>query len=129
MYKLTSFIIGCFISVISFCQSDSTLKEFAGKYTFPAGSVLSEVTIAYENGSLTINTVMGSSALAKKEGDVFIISQYNGTATFTRDTNKKVNGITIDALGYHLEGTKENSIALHNFSVKYIRYKNNIYII
>ncbi|MFY8129006.1 MAG: hypothetical protein ACOVMM_11555 [Chitinophagaceae bacterium] len=119
MYKILSLIIGCFTSIICFCQTDSTLKEFAGKYTFPAGSVLSEVSIVYENGSLTVNTVMGSSALVKKEGDIFSISQYNGTATFTRDANKKVNGITIDALGYHLEGTKENSIALYNIKMHY----------
>jgi len=127
MQKIVLFIFGCFVYVSSFCQTDSTLKEFSGKYSFPAGSVLSEVTIVYENGSLTVSTVMGSSPLERKEGDNFVITQYNGTATFTRDANKKVIGITIDAMGYHLEGTKENGIVSIAFKKHYRLQKNKYY--
>lgn len=127
MQKVLLLVVVCCISFVSFCQTDSTLKEYAGKYTFPAGSVLSEVSIVFENGSLSINTVMGSSPLEKKDGDIFSITQYNGTATFTRDGSKKVTGITIDAMGYHLEGTKENSITAIAFKKQKLFPKYKVY--
>lgn len=93
----------------AFATVDSTLKEFTGKYVFPDGSVISEVSVTLDGDALSITAPMGTSALERKEGDAFTIVQYNGTALFTRDANKKVTGVTIDAMGYHLEGTKSGN--------------------
>ena len=48
---------------------------------------------------------------------MYVITQFQGTAKFTRDENKKVIGVTILAMGYELVGTKE-PIATLAFSIK-----------
>jgi len=91
---------------------DSTLQEYVGKYKFPDGSVVTEVTVAIDNGALTMASSAGVSALEKKSEDLYVIVVYQGTAKFNRDANKKIIGVSIDAMGYQLEGTKtEGSIA------------------
>lgn len=87
-------------------QQDSTLQAFAGKYTFPAGSVVSEVTVSLDNGVLSMVSSAGTSALEKIGEDLYSIIQFQGTALFRRDANKKVIGVSIKAMGHELEGTK-----------------------
>ena len=55
----------------------------------------------------------GTSPLEKQQGeDIFTITQFQGTAKFNRDANKKIIGVSINAMGYVLEGTKaEGSLA------------------
>jgi hypothetical protein len=48
----------------------------------------------------------GTSPLEKREEDLFFIVQFQGTAKFNRDANRKVVGVTINAMGYVLEGTR-----------------------
>lgn len=108
MRKIAITILSLIAFNAAFATADSTLKEFTGKYVFPEGSVVSEVTINQDGDVLTIVAPIGSSVMEKKEGDLFTIVQFSGTALFSRDANKKVTGITIDAMGYHLEGTKVN---------------------
>ncbi|MEO7532023.1 MAG: hypothetical protein ABIS69_11445 [Sediminibacterium sp.] len=91
---------------------DSTLKEFVGKYIFPNGSVIPDVVIGIENDGLIITSAAGTTTLVKQEGDLYTITAYNGTAKFTRDSNKKIIGVSIDARGYQLEGTKSEGINL-----------------
>ncbi len=107
----------CLISVAQAQQTppkDSTLKQFVGKYVFPDGSVVAEVTVAIEDTTLTMSSSAGTTLLEKKGEDLYIIVQYQGTAKFNRDANKKVIGVSIDAMGYQLEGTKTDAIALMN---------------
>lgn len=85
---------------------DSTLQQFVGKYKFPDGSVVAEVIVALENGALTMSSSAGTSALEKQEEDIYTIVQFQGSAKFVRDSNKKVIGVNINAMGYQLEGTK-----------------------
>jgi len=59
-----------------------------------------------------MNSQAGSSTLEKSAEDVYVITQFQGTAKFTRDENKKVTGVTIMAMGYELVGTKEPSSTL-----------------
>ena len=59
-----------------------TLQQYTGKYRFPDRSVVTEVTVAIENGGLLANSAMGSSELRKTEGDVFEVVAYGATATF-----------------------------------------------
>lgn len=109
------FCVGiCWISV-SYGQqtTDSTLSQFVGKYKFPDGSVIAEVVVKLENGSLTMESSAGVSPLEKQSDDLYAITQFQGTAKFNRDTNKKIIGLSINAMGYVLEGTKaETTIAL-----------------
>jgi hypothetical protein len=109
MRKIVFTILSLIACSAAFASADSTLKEFTGKYVFPDGSVVNEVGIVLEGNDLTINAPIGSSSLERKEGDIFSITQFSGTAVFTRDASKKIIGIVIDAMGYHLEGTKTTS--------------------
>lgn len=104
----------CMVSV-SFGQqtSDSTLGQYVGKYKFPDGSVVAEVVVKLENGALTMESSAGVSPLEKQGDDLYAITQFQGTAKFNRDTNKKIVGVSINAMGYVLEGTKtETTTAL-----------------
>ena len=67
--------------------------------------------VALENGALTVTSSAGVSALEKQSEDLFTITQFQGTAKFNRDTNKKIIGVSINAMGYQLEGTKTESIS------------------
>jgi hypothetical protein len=92
---------------------DSVLQHYAGKYTFPEGSVIREAKVTIENGALVMTSSAGTSALEKQSEDLYNVVQFRGTAKFNRDTNKKVIGVSIDAMGYRLEGTKvEDASAL-----------------
>lgn len=85
-------------------------QQYTGKYKFPEGSVVTEVTVTLENGVLLANSPMGSSELKKTEADVFEIVAYGGTATFKR-TEGKVSGVQMIVGDMILEGTKaENTI-------------------
>lgn len=93
---------------------DSTLQHYVGKYKFPDGSVVAEVTVALVDGALEMSSSAGTSALEKQEAeDLYTIVQFQGTAKFVRDANKKVIGVSINAMGYLLEGTKSDAIALN----------------
>lgn len=85
---------------------DSTVQAYLGKYTFPEGSVIADVTVSIENGSLIMTSSAGTSVLEKQAEDMFNIIQFRGTAKFNRDANKKITGVSINARGYQLEGTK-----------------------
>lgn len=86
---------------------DTTFKEYTGKYLFPSGSVIAEVNVSLgSDGVLTSSSSAGVSELVKKDKDLFDIPKFQGTAKFNRDSNGKVIGVSIEAMGYQLEGTK-----------------------
>jgi hypothetical protein len=87
--------------------TDSSANQILGKYKFGEGSPVAEVTVVVENGVLMMNSTAGASTLEKTGEDVYTITQFQGTASFKRDENKKVIGVTILAMGYELVGTKE----------------------
>mgnify|MGYP003042712465 CR=1 FL=1 len=87
--------------------STDSLQEYIGKYKFPEGSVVTEVTVTIENGILFAASVMGSSELRKIEKDIFEIVAYAGKATFKRNEEAKLNGVKIEVEDLILEGTKE----------------------
>lgn len=103
------------LGIAAFVQAqdkDSTLQDFVGKYKFPEGSVVSEVTVSVEGAGLVMGSSIGNSTLVKIGEDLFSITAYDGSAQFKRDTNKKVIGVSINAGGYALEGTKSDGIAI-----------------
>lgn len=103
------FIVFGFITANA--QTDS-LQQYVGKFKFPDGSPVAEVTLAVENGML-----MGSSALGTSEfkqtttADVFEIVAYGGTATFRRKEGKVIS-VQILVGDVNIEGTKDEGINL-----------------
>jgi hypothetical protein len=100
-------LVGFFTSCLA--QQDTTLKEYAGNFVFPDSSVVSYVNITFHEGTLSYTSDQGNGLLVKQKGDTFSIPSHSGTGYFKRDDNKKINGIVIDVMGYHLTGTKENN--------------------
>jgi hypothetical protein len=101
-----------------YAQTDS-LQQYTGKYKFPDGSVVTEITVTLDSIGLTANSAMGSSELKKTEGDVFEIVAYGGTATFKRNTENKVSGVQILVGDISMEGTKTEEAALSDVFRRY----------
>lgn len=96
-------------------QTDS-LQEYAGKYKFPDGSPVTEITVVLDNGVLTATTAMGNSELKKTDNkDVFEIVAYNGTATFRRGDDSKVKGLRVQVQDIDMEGTKTEGWAIAGY--------------
>jgi hypothetical protein len=88
-------------------QTDTLLQQYTGKYIFPDGSPVKEIGVIIENNTLTATSVMGNSELRKTDTkDVFEVVAYAGTATFKRNTEGKVNAVTIQVQDVNMEGTK-----------------------
>lgn len=83
-----------------------TLQQYTGKYVFPEGSVVTEINVALENGVMSASSAMGTTELKKQEGDVFEVVVYSGTATFKRNADNKIVGVTIVVGDITLEGKK-----------------------
>ena len=96
------------IFFVALHAQDSTLKQYTGKYIFPDGSVVTEIDVTLDSsGVLSSNTAVGSSVLEKLGVDSFSVVSFQGVAVFKRDAGKKITGVVIDAMGYHLEGVKQ----------------------
>lgn len=110
MRKFIIVLSALLLSVAGFSQDapapDSSLQQYTGKYKFPEGSVVAEISVIIDGGGLVMTAPMGSSPLEKKEEDVFFITQFEGTAKFNRDASRKVTGVIINAMGFVLEGTR-----------------------
>lgn len=117
-------ILCLLLGAVSFVQAqtkDSTLQDFVGKYKFPDGSIVPEVTVTMEGEGLMMGSSAGNSSLNKIGEDLFSIVAFEGTAQFKRDANKKVVGVNINAGGYVLEGTKSEGIAFDHASAILIK--------
>ncbi|MBI2284743.1 MAG: hypothetical protein HYU71_13600 [Bacteroidetes bacterium] len=97
-------------------KDTAALLQYVGKYVFPEGSVVPDVTVSIEDGALVMASSQGNSSLEKQGEDLYTIVQFQGTAKFNRDANKKIIGVSINAMGYQLEGIKgeTKTIALAN---------------
>jgi hypothetical protein len=104
------------LSVAVNAQTDTTLQQYTGKYKFGEGSVIAEATVSIDNGGLVVVTSYGSSPLIKQADDVFSVTAFQGTAAFKRNEDKKVIGVSINAMGYSLEGTKVETLLQVLFS-------------
>ncbi len=103
-----SFLVMCCITTIH-AQVDSSFKEYAGRYVFPEGTVVPDVTVAIEGEALTMSSTAGTSTLTKLGTDSFSIVEFSGTAVFKRNETNKINGVHIEAAGYIMDGTKDES--------------------
>ena len=110
--KQILFLAFCmFVAFAASAQQDSSANAILGKYKFSEGSIVPDATVTNENGTIIMTTSAGSSELVKQNEDVYTIVAFQGTAAFKRNDAKKVIGVVIDAMGYHLEGTKEQAAA------------------
>jgi hypothetical protein len=103
------------IAAFSFVQAQSptdSLQEFTGKYKFPDGGPVSELTVVIDKGTLWANSAAGNSELRRTQGDVFEVIAYSGYATFKRSAEGKVNGIKVELEDLTMEGTKSESPAI-----------------
>ena len=106
---------------------DTTLNEYVGTYKFPEGSVVLSVDIKIDNGTLMVSSSAGSSALEKISKDTFNLVSYSGTVYFTRDADKKVNGIKIEVQDTVLEGKKETAgLTVSYFMKEWLYMRKNL---
>ncbi len=108
MKKVTLLVL-LFTATFLYVKAQDSLHQYTAKYKFPQGTVVTDVTVSLDSTSniLSITSSMGNAPLEKSGTDVFIMTTYSGTVTFTRNEAKKVNGIKIEVMGMLLEGTKE----------------------
>jgi hypothetical protein len=93
-------------------RADSTgLQAYAGIYTFPEGTPISQFVIKLEKGELTGEADShGPNKLVKQtKPDTFqSTSQYASILTFTRDaTTQEITGFTMQIMGQELIATKK----------------------
>jgi hypothetical protein len=104
------FLLGC---IYANAQTDTTLNQYTGKYTFSDGAPVKEISVVVENEMLMANSPMGTSELKKTDAkDVFEVVAYSGTATFKRNEEGKVTGITIQVQDITMEGTRSEGIVM-----------------
>ena len=96
-------LVGVFASANA---QTSNLKDYLGKYVFPEGSPVTEVTLTIEDTVLTINSAMGATALEKKGVDTFYLAAYDAPIIFKRGANNSVETLTIIVQGMELTATK-----------------------
>lgn len=87
--------------------ADSTMAEYTGRYVFPEGNVVPDVTVSLDNDQLSMTSTAGSSSLSRLGVDSFSIVEFSGLAVFKRNELKKINRVYIEAAGYTMEGTRE----------------------
>ena len=104
---LSLFVTVAFLSVNA--QTDS-LQQYTGKYKFPDGSPVAEITISVDNGTLMAASAMGSTEFKKTStADVFEIVAYGGTATFKK-TEGKITSVQILVGDVNIEGAKTEGL-------------------
>ena len=111
MRKITVSILALLFIIVANAQTDPKppKEDFVGKYVFPEGSVVPDVTVTLSGDALTMSSTAGTSALTELGRDSFTIVEYSGIAVFKRGDDKKVNGVHIEAMGYVLDGQKQSS--------------------
>jgi NADH:ubiquinone oxidoreductase subunit D len=92
-------------------KAQDTLQQYTGKYKFPAGSVVADVEVTQGENGLVMASSAGSSPLRHEKGDEFTITAFSGLALFTRNAQGKIAGVHIEAMGYVMDGTKEDAPA------------------
>ena len=99
---ITVFVIACFS-----LKAEESLQQYAAKYKFPQGSMISELNVVFDKGALSASSALGNSTVEKKSGDHFNLASYKGTAVFVRNEAKKITGIKVEINGVTVEGTRE----------------------
>ena len=113
MKKIILSILSSILIISVYAQSDPAPKpspsDFVGRYVFPDGSVVPDVTVALSGDALSMTSAAGSPALTEAGRDTFTIVEFSGLAVFKRGEDKKVNAVHIEAQGYVLDGQKQSN--------------------
>ena len=84
MRKFILFILTSILIITANAQSDPApkppLSDFVGRYVFPEGSVVPDVTVALNGEALSMTSAAGSSALTELGRDSFTIVEFSGVA-------------------------------------------------
>src|SRR5688572_29210385 len=105
MKKLLLLLLSSGLVFNVMAQEDTTLQQYTGKYKFPEGSAVTEMTLTLEKGILVAISPLGSSEFRRIKGDEFEVVSYAGTATFKR-TEGRVTGVQILVQDMVLEGSR-----------------------
>jgi hypothetical protein len=111
MKQVFLFILGFVAFNSAMAQTDS-LQQYVGKYNFPDGSPVKEITVVVESGILSASSPMGNTELRKTQTDVFDIVAFGGTATFKRNAEGKVIAVQIVVGDVNMEGSRSDGIAI-----------------
>lgn len=111
MKQVFLFILGLVVFNSAMAQTDS-LQHYVGKYSFPDGSPVKEITVVVESGILSASSPMGNTELRKTQTDVFDIVAFGGTATFKRNAEGKVIAVQIVVGDVNMEGSRSDGIAI-----------------
>ena len=106
-------------------QTDS-LQDYTGTYVFGDGSPVQSVDITLTDGVLSMASSAGTSVLTRLGVDSFQIVDFSGTAVFRRSEDKKVNAVHIEAMGYVMDGQKQNN-GIWIFREYYIETKKDLF--
>ena len=111
MKKLALSTLAFLFIIIVNAQTDPkpSKEDYVGKYVFPDGSVVPDVTVTLSGDALTMTSTAGTSALTDLGRDSFTIVEFSGVAVFKRGDDKKVNAVHIEAAGYVLDGQKQSN--------------------
>lgn len=104
------FLFAGLVLSLSVWAQDTALTVYTGKYTFPAGSSITESLVEVKDGKLFVSSTLGSATLTRQQADTFSVDEYGGQIAFLR-SNEKVAGIKVNipAANLDLEGVKADS--------------------
>jgi Domain of unknown function (DUF3471) len=97
-FMAIGFVLVGFIVNTNVSANADSLQDYAGNYTFKAGSPVPSVEIKVVKDKLTASAPDGSEyelVKDKEKDDTFSIAELGATVTFTRNADKKVNGMKV----------------------------------
>ena len=102
----TVFVTSCLAT-----RAGESLEEYVAKYKFPQGSIISEASVVYENGTLHLTSSLGSTSLEITGDDKFYMPANSGTVVFIRNRAKKITGMKFDLQNISVDGNREEKDA------------------
>ena len=103
---LTVFVTSCLAT-----RAGESLEEYAAKYKFPQGSIISEASVVFENGTLHLNSSLGTTSLEITGDDKFYMPANSGTVMFIRNGAKRITGMKFDLQNVSVDGNREEKDA------------------
>lgn len=108
MKKFLLFFFASLFVTGAFAQTDKS--RYTGVYKFPDGSVVTTIEVLLQDSALQMASSAGASPLVWVKDDEFTITNFSGVASFKRNSEGRVVGVHIEAMGYVLDGTKQEGM-------------------
>jgi hypothetical protein len=116
MKKMFLLLLTCVLTLAVSAQSGK--DKYVGVYKFPDGSVVTTIEVVLQDSALSMSSSAGASPLTWIQNDEFSVVNFNGTAVFKRNTEGRVVGVHIEAMGYILDGVKQDAVQQAKWSDK-----------